>query len=223
SVCLCIDQTGMSIARFAADAPAGTRILFVQHHAEGNMKRLEPQTCKIVTQLLHTWLMTDRWMWIGSAGWRIRRIFCAEAMDLVEMLGLRIIGLQVLVRDRPHRPRGRGPTQSVDLPKVLSAEAKEGGAVELGVAAPPVVGVWMELSPVDVPPHFSGAVLPLQVDRLRAPVVLLSRHIVAALYQQDAFTGWRQTIRERAASRSGSDNDQLEVLNSRHKALPYMW
>src|SRR5215831_2055464 len=162
--------------------------------------------------------MTDRWMWIGSAGWRIRRIFCSEAMDLVEMLGLRIIGLQVLVRDRP---RGRGPTPMLDLAKVLSAEAKECGAVELGVAAHPVVSVWMEIASVGVPPHFSGAVLPLQVDRLRAPVVLLPRHIVATLYQQDAFTGWRQTIRERAASRSRSDNDHVEVFNGRHKVLPY--
>src|SRR5262245_52488250 len=125
------------------------------------MERLEPQTCEIVTQLLQTWLMTDRWMGIGSAGWRIRRIFCSAAMDLVEMLGLRIIGLQVLVRDRP---RGRGPTPMLDLSEVLSPEAKECGAVEFRVAAHPVVGVWMELAPVGVPPHFSSAVLALQVD-----------------------------------------------------------
>ena len=69
----------------------------------------------------------------------------------------------------------------LDLPKVLPAEAEQRGAIELGVAANPVVGVRVELSTLRVAPYFLGVVFPLQVDRLRTPVVLLSWDVVAPL------------------------------------------
>jgi hypothetical protein len=76
----------------------------------------------------------------------------------------------------------------LDLTEVLPAEAEERGAVKLRVAAHPVVGVGVQLSTLRVPPYLLGVVFPLQVDRLRTPVVLLSWNVVAPLYEQDAFT-----------------------------------
>src|SRR6516162_5091751 len=87
SVCFRIHQTGVPVARFATDASADARFLFVQHHSERNMKRLEPQPCEIVAELLHPWLMADRRMWIGSAGRRFRGILGPPAVHLIEMLG----------------------------------------------------------------------------------------------------------------------------------------
>src|SRR3989475_340849 len=173
-----IDETGMSVARLAANAAAGSGVPLVQHHTKGDVERLEPQTGEIVAELLHTRLMTDRRMRIRSTGRWIRGILFPAAVHLVELLGLRVIRLQVLVRDRP---RGREAAPMLDLPKVLPAEAEQRGAIELSVAANPVVGVRVELSTLRVPPYFLGVVFPLQVDRLRTPVVLLSWDVVASL------------------------------------------
>src|SRR5439155_6691349 len=173
-----IDETGMSVARLAANAAAGSGVPLVQHHPKGDVKRLEPQTGEIVAELLNTRLMTDRRMRIRTAGRRIRGIFFPAAVHLIKLLGLRVIRFQVLVRDRP---RGRKAAPMLDLPKVLPAEAEERGAVELGVAAHPVVGVRVELSTLRVAPYFLGVVFPLQVDRLRTPVVLLPWDVVAPL------------------------------------------
>src|SRR2546422_5843303 len=197
-----IDETGMPVAGLAANAAAGSGVPLVQHHAERDVKRLESKTGEIVAELLNPRLMTDRRMRVRSAGRRIRGIFLPAAVHLVELLGLRVIRLQVLVRDRP---RGRETVPMLDLPEVLPTEAEERGTVELGVAAHPVVGVRVELSTLSVPPHLPGVVFPLQVDRLRAPVVLLARDVVAALYEQDALAGGGETIGQRSTPRPGPD------------------
>src|SRR5262249_45419513 len=153
-----------------------------EHHAERNMERLEHEPSEIITELLHPRLMADRRMWVGSAGGWIRGIFRPAAVDLVEMLGLRIIGFEVLVRDRP---RGRETAPVLDLAEVLPAKAEERGAVELGVTAHPVVGVGMELSPLGVSPPFPLVFFPLHIAPLRTPVLLLTRHIAAPPYQEN--------------------------------------
>src|SRR5262245_64400110 len=122
----------MPVAGFAPDAPAGARILFVQHHPERNVKRLEPQAREIVAELLDTWLMSDRGMQVRSAGRRIRGIFSPAAVYVVEMLGLRVIRLEVLVRDRP---RGGKTAPMLDFSEVFLPKAEKRCAVELGVAA----------------------------------------------------------------------------------------
>src|SRR5262245_15962935 len=98
----------------------------------------------------------------------------------------------------------------LDLPEVLPAEAEERGAVELRVAAHPVVRVRMELATLGVPPHFFGGVLSFQVHRLRAPVVFLTRHVVAPLYHQDSFARRRKPMRQRATTCSSPDDDDVE-------------
>src|SRR5881409_562468 len=118
------------------------------------------------------------------------------------------------------RPRGREAVPMLDLPEVLPAEAEERGAIELGVAAHPVVGVRVQLSTLRVPPYFLGVVFPLEVDRLRTPVVLLAWDVVAALEEQDALTGGGETMRQRSTPRPGPDDDDVEVLDDCHKILP---
>src|SRR3989442_15621161 len=97
--------------------------------------------------------MTDRRMRIRSTGRWIRGILFPAAVHLVELLGLRVIRLQVLVRDRP---RGREAAPMLDLPKALPAEAEHRGAIELGVASNPLFVFRVELSALRFPPSFLG-------------------------------------------------------------------
>src|SRR5207245_7682044 len=77
------------------------------------------------------------------------------------------------------------------------------------VAADVVVGMWMKRLAVLVPPDFLRVVLGLHVDRTRAPVVLLSTDVVAALDQQDLLAGGREMVGERSAARAGADDNHV--------------
>ena len=75
---------------------------------------------------------------------------------------------------------------------------------------------------VNVAPGFFGVVLSVEVDRARAPVVFLARHVIAAFKQQDLLTGGREFVGERAAARARADNDYVVVVVRCHDALrPY--
>ena len=70
------------------------------------------------------------------AGTGLGRILGVVAVDLVELLGLRVVRLEVVVRDGP---RGRDPVVVLELAEVLLPEPVERRAVELGLAADVVV------------------------------------------------------------------------------------
>src|SRR2546428_14018433 len=85
-----VDETGMPVASLAANAPARSGVLLVQHHPEGDVERLEPQTGEIVAELLNTWLMTDRRVGGRTACLRGRRVFFPAALQPVEGVRLRV-------------------------------------------------------------------------------------------------------------------------------------
>lgn len=97
------EQAGKPIARVAADALAALGIGLVQHHAERRMERTQVQAGEIFTQLLNAWLVADGRMQIGSACLRLGGVLAADAVDMVVVLGLRVIGLQVSIADGPFR------------------------------------------------------------------------------------------------------------------------
>src|SRR5262249_34704849 len=187
-----------------------------EHHAERNMERLEHEPSEIITELLHPRLMADRRMWVGSAGGWIRGIFRPAAVDLVEMLGLRIIGFQVFVRDRP---RGRETAPVLDLAEVLPAKAEERGAVELGVAAHPVVGVGMKLPTFSVAPHFFRAFFPHQVGPLPYSICPPHGPNSRPALPGNPVSRMGQAMRQRATTCSGPDDDHIEVFSRRHNVL----
>src|SRR5712691_12651451 len=119
------------------------------------MKRLQSQSRKILRELLQARLVAHRGMRIRAPRGRFGRILTTLAMHLVLMLGLHVIRLQVIVRDRPRR---RYAAMMVDLAEVLLAQPEEGGAVELGVAANIIVGVGVKILAFPVLPHFFGVV-----------------------------------------------------------------
>ena len=77
----------------------------------------------------------------GALGRRLGRILAARAVHLVQLLGLRVVRLQLVVRDRPRR---RDPVVMVQLAEVLLAESVERRAVELRRAADEVVDLRLE-------------------------------------------------------------------------------
>src|SRR6266571_4578329 len=64
-------------------------------------------------------------------------------------------------------------------------------------------------------PEQRGAVEALEHDRLSVPVLLLARHVVAALEQQDAFAGGSEAVGQGAAARAGADDDDVIVVHAR--------
>src|SRR5438552_18614203 len=91
--------------------------------------------------------------------------------------------------------------------------------LELGVPADVVVGAGMELLAVLVAPRFLDVVATVDDDAVRIPVLALARHVVAALEDQDLLPGRRQSVRERAATRSGPDDDHV-ILVVGHRPPP---
>ena len=96
-------QAGESVAGVAANAAALLRILFVEHDPDRNVEGLQAGTRKVIRQLLNTGLVADGRPRIGSFSWRLRRIFSAIAVHLIKIFGLRVIGLQIVIADRPRR------------------------------------------------------------------------------------------------------------------------
>ena len=86
-----------------------------------------------------------------------------------------------------------------ELAEVLLAQAEQGRAVELGVPSHPVVRVRMEVLALDVLPDLLGLVLAVEIDLAGIPGVLLARHVVAPLDEEDAHVvSIRRQGKERA-------------------------
>ena len=68
----------------------------------------------------------------GRAGRRLGRVLAASAVDLVELLGLRVVGLHLVVADRP---RGETPSWWRSSPK--SSARSRYSAAPYSLVAPP--------------------------------------------------------------------------------------
>src|SRR5947209_6904129 len=106
-----------------------------------------------------------------------------------------------------------------DLAEVLRPQPEQRGAVELGVAADVVVDLGRELVAVLVVPELRRAVLPANENLGGAPVVALSRQVVASLEEEDPLSCRREPVGEGATPRSGPDDDDVEVLTGGHSGL----
>src|SRR5713226_9890320 len=97
-------------------------------------------------------------MGIRAACRRLGGIFASLSVDVVQTLGVGIVRLQIVVADRPGR---RKTAVMFYFSEVLRAQAEQGGAVELRIAADVVVRVRMQLFAVLVVPHFFRLVFTL--------------------------------------------------------------
>src|SRR3954447_20030018 len=100
-------------------------------------------------------------MRISACGWRLGGIFAPIAVDMVHGLGLGVIRLKFVIRNRP----GGGYASVVpEFAEVFFPKTKQGSAVELRVPTNVVVCVRMQRTPVLVVPDFLRLILALEVD-----------------------------------------------------------
>jgi len=98
-----VNQAGKAVTGLAADAAAGVGIFLVEHDAERRVKRAQAQTREVVGQLLDARLMAHRRLRVGSAAFRLGGVLAGVAVHVVEPLGFGVVGLHVVVGDRPGR------------------------------------------------------------------------------------------------------------------------
>src|SRR6516164_4077329 len=123
-------------------------------------------------------------MGIRRTSWRIGWVFTSLAVDVIEGLRPRVVGLEILVRDRPRRGEA---AVMFHVTEVLAPQTEQRRAVEFRVAADVVVSMRMKLAAITIAPRLFRRVSPLEVDGARAPVGLLARDVAAALKEQDAL------------------------------------
>ena len=205
------------VARGAADARAEGHVPLVQPDPAGRVERVEPCPLEVIGQLLDPRLVRHRREGVGRARRRLGRILVVAAVDLVELLRLRVVRLEVLVRDGP---RGRDAVVVLELPEVLPPESIEGGAVELGLAADVVVDPGLEALALVVVPRVLRHVAVLDEDLPGVPVLDLARQPVAAFEQEDPLPGWGEVPGKRAPAGSGADDDHVVRAIVRHPPSP---
>src|SRR5207248_2765508 len=165
-------------AGVAPDAGARPRIRFVELDPKRRVERPEALRGEILAELLQPWLVADRRMRIRRAGRRLGRVFAALPVHVVELLGARVVRLQIVIGDRP---RWRDAAVMTDFAEVLAAQPEQRSTVELRVSTYPVIRVRVEIPAVSVLPELAGLVLAFEIDHPRIPVVLLAADVVAAL------------------------------------------
>ena len=203
-----IHHARIAVAGVAADARTVDHVLLVQLQADGNREGVVAQLAHAVEQFLDARLVADRGVRVRARTRRFGGIGAARAVHVEQRLGRGVVGLEVRVSKRPRR---RHATLVLQHLEVALTQAEQRGAVHLGVAAHPVPGAGMQRLAVLVLPHLGGVVAVLQEHLRGAPVLLLARQESAALQDQDALAGLGQTMRDGAATRAGSDDDEVVV------------
>ncbi len=205
----CRDKARETVAGAAADTFARLRVAFVEHDAKRRMKWAQAKTSEIIGKLLQPRLVADRRVRVAGARRRLGGVFAAVAVHMIEPLRLGVVGLHVVVVDRPG---GRQTAMVLDLAKVFLPKTKQRGPEEFGIAADVVVGVRMELIAIFVVPFLRGLIFPFEIDCAWIPVVFFTRHIAAAFENQDLFSRRRKLVRKRAASGAAANDDNVIVI-----------
>jgi hypothetical protein len=202
-------ETREAVARPAADALAPARVVLLQHHAERHVEGFHAQRGEVFGELLNARLVADSRVRERPRSPSLGRVFAAVAVDVIHRLGLRVVGFEVFVRDRPG---GRDAVVVAHDAEILLAEPEQSRAVEFRVAADVVVRVRVQGLACAVVPGLFGVVLALDVDGARLPVVALARDVPPALQQQNPLARGREAVRESAAARAGADDDHVVVV-----------
>src|SRR5215468_7891384 len=103
---LAVDQARITVESIATDAGAGVQrlaVLFVEQHAERQREWMMALPHQGVMEFLDARLVRDWRAGIRSACRRFGRVDAVLAVDLVDVLGFRIVGLEILIPERPSR------------------------------------------------------------------------------------------------------------------------
>src|SRR5215470_19365624 len=164
------------------------RAVFVDQDAKRYGKRITAELRKSVHNLLHAMFMTDWRAQIWPAGMRLSWVTSALPVHLIQVFRFRIVGLKLVVADRPRR---RDTAVMPHLVEVLFAKAKQGRAVELRISPDVIVRTRLKFLALGVQPFLGRMILLLQHGRPGVPVVLFSRNETAAFQDQNALAAGR--------------------------------
>src|ERR1051325_9673647 len=167
--------------------------------------------------MLNALFVTHGRILVRRAGPWLCRIFTAITVYLVKMLGGGVVRLEFVVADGPGR---RDSAVMTNLAEVFFAQTKESSAVKLSVATDEIIRVRMQLLAVTVAPRLFGVVSRLEVYGARAPVVLFTRNVIAALEQQNLLARGRKFVGQRAAARARADDDYVVMVVAGHDDTP---
>ena len=97
--------------------------------------------------------------------------------------------------------------------KIFATKARQGSAVDLGIATYIIVNAGFETLPFSrVDPVFFWLVAAIIKDSADLPVLRLLRQEVSALDQQDARAAITQRVCKCPAPHAGTDDDKVVVL-----------
>ena len=192
-----VHRAGEAVAVLAADADAVRHVRLVEPDSARRVERAVAGGLEIVGELLDPGLVRDGRERVRRARRPLGRILAADAVHLVRLLGPRVVGLELVVADRPG---GRDPVVVAKLAEVLRPQSVQRGAVQLRRAADEVVHLRLERRPLLVVPRVGRHVLVVDEHVLREPVRGLTRQPVASLEQEDPLAGRGEAAGERAAA-----------------------
>ena len=129
---LAVDGAGEAVAVRAAHARAVGHVRLVQPDPARRVEGVVPGGGQVVGELLDPRLVRDGRERVRSARVGLGRVLVVSAVHLVEVLRLGVVGLDLVVGDRPGR---RDAVVVLELPEVLLPQAVERCAVELRRAA----------------------------------------------------------------------------------------
>src|SRR5262249_42237788 len=143
------------------------RVGLIEVYADWEVERPVPAFLEVVRELLDARLVRYRRerKWPRPRGFG--RVFAGLPMHEIELLRLCVVGLEVLIGDRPRR---REPAVVLDLAEVPLAQAEQDSPVELCVAADEVLLVGLEGLAVRVVPELAGQVAVVDKDLAAVPV-----------------------------------------------------
>ncbi len=208
-----VHEAGEAVAGRAAHAGAVGHVVLAQHHPARGVEGVQAGRGEVLGELCDARLVRDGGVGVGRARRRFGGVLAARPVHFVELLGLRVVGLHLLVGDRPC---GGDAAVVAQLAEVLFAHPVQRRAVQLGGAPDVVVDLRLEGLAGGVIPGVGGDVAVLDEHVGGRPVLRLAGQPVAALEQQDALARRREVARERAAARAAADDD--DVVGVHHLA-----
>jgi hypothetical protein len=167
-----VHRTRKPVAVAAAHTRAVGHVRLVEQDSAGGVEGVVACVGQLVGELLDPRLVRHSGMRVRRTGRRLRRVLASRSVNLVDLLGLRVVRLEVVVRDRPGR---RDAVVVAKLAEVLCAQPVEGGTVELRGPADVVVDLRLERFAVRVVPGVVRDVAVLHEHGLREPVLRLAR------------------------------------------------
>src|SRR6185503_13692185 len=126
------DHARIAVASTATDARAVLHRGLVDAHTHRRGIWFQAPRFEHFKNLRNARLMTDRWEGIVLRAPRLRWVSTALAVDLIKLLGLRVVVLPIAILDRP---LGRDAVPMPILFKIPFAQTKQRRAKELRVAA----------------------------------------------------------------------------------------